>query len=234
MSFAGTPRYDGLADWYDEFNAPAAANNAEDLVHLLGPGHGSCLDLGCGTGQYLKAIESTGRTVVGVDLSADQLRLAQSRAPRVARADMARLPFRDGAFRTVTAMWISTDVEDVTAVLAEAARVLEPAGMLLFSGVHPCFNGPQIEARDDDARIIHPTYREAGWHAEAPWWGENIRRRVGMRHVPLAELLNGFAAAGLIIDHVVEPERTPIPWALTIRAFKPPLTFRMARPLIGG
>jgi SAM-dependent methyltransferase len=55
---ASTAQYDGLA---------------------VGPGDGDCLDLGCGTGRYLAAIESTGRTVVGVDRSADQLRLARSR-----------------------------------------------------------------------------------------------------------------------------------------------------------
>lgn len=230
MTISGTPRYDGLADWYDDYNGPAAEANVADLVRLLGPGYGPCLDLGCGTGQYLTAIESTGRTVIGVDISADQLRIAHPRGAGVARADAAALPFGDGSFRTVTALWISTDVDDFRAVLAEAARVLEPGGMLLFSGVHPCFNGPQVETREDGARIIHPIYRDAAWHTEAPWWGQNLRRRIGMRHVPLADLLNAFADAGLTIDHVAEPRDIAIPWALTIRAFRPPLHFRMARP----
>src|SRR5690606_25729681 len=60
-------RYDGLAEWYDEFNAQGAAGNAPELADLLGPGDGLCLDLGCGTGQYLDVIRSTGRTVVGLD-----------------------------------------------------------------------------------------------------------------------------------------------------------------------
>src|SRR5690606_22673409 len=74
-------RYDGLAEWYDEFNAQGAAGNAPELADLLGPGDGLCLDLGCGTGQYLDVIRSTGRTVVGLDRSADQLRLARRRDP---------------------------------------------------------------------------------------------------------------------------------------------------------
>jgi len=218
MTTSVMPRYDGLADWYDAYNHDAAQSHADDLIRLLGPGDGLALDVGCGTGHYVAAIASTGRTVVGVDLSADQLRIARTRTPGVARSDATRLPFRDGVFRTVTTLWISTDVDDFAAVLAECARVLEPGGLLVFSGVHPCFNGPQIEVRADGARIIHPVYRIAGWHLDAPWWGETIRRRTGMRQVPLAALLNGFARAGLLIDHVEEPGDSPVPWALTIRA----------------
>jgi SAM-dependent methyltransferase len=47
---------------------------------LLGPGNGLCLDLGCGTGHYFGTIRASARTVVGVDSSADQLRVARSRS----------------------------------------------------------------------------------------------------------------------------------------------------------
>jgi len=39
-----------------------------------------------------------------------------------------------------------------------------------------------------------------------------------MRHVPLAQFLNAFIAAGLTIEDVREPERAPVPYAITIRA----------------
>jgi len=65
-------RYDGLAEWYDELNAGAADDNREPLLDLLGVGDGLCLDLGCGTGQNLQTLRTTGRTVVGLEYSADQ------------------------------------------------------------------------------------------------------------------------------------------------------------------
>ena len=44
---------------------------------------------------------------------------------------------------------------------------------------------------------------------------------VGMRHHPLAEILNGFAAAGLVIERVAESGPRPVPITLAIRARKP-------------
>ncbi|MGW4798849.1 class I SAM-dependent methyltransferase, partial [Nonomuraea sp. NPDC004297] len=36
-------------------------------------------DLGCGGGQYFESIRSTGRDVIGLDYSTDQLRVARNR-----------------------------------------------------------------------------------------------------------------------------------------------------------
>jgi len=217
-----TSRYDGLADWYDNWNEPNAARNAAEVVDLLGPGEGPCLDLGCGTGLYFDVLAATGRTVVGLDRSADQLRIARSRSRYIVHADAALLPFGDGTFPAVAALFISTDVDDFTAVLAEAARVLAPGGLLACYGVHPCFNGPHTQWMDDGGILAHPSYRMAGWHQEARWWGYNIRRRFGMRHRPLPELLNAFISSGLVIEHVAEPGDRPVPVVLAIRARKPP------------
>ena len=197
-------RYDGYAEWYDTWNKPNAERNAPDVRELLGPGAGLCLDLGCGSGLYFDVVAATGRTVVGLDRSADQLRIAQGRSRHIVRGDAAALPFADGTFPAVAAMWLSTDVDDFTAVLAEAARVLAPGGRLVFYGAHPCFNGPHTQWLDDGGILAHPTYRLAGWHREAPWWGPYVRRRVGMRHHPLAELGD-----------------RPVPANLAIRARKP-------------
>jgi len=214
-------RYDGYADWYEGWNKPHAEHNASEVQDLLGPGDGLCLDLGCGAGHYFDVIAATGRTVVGLDYSADQLRFARNRSRRIVRGDAAALPFAGAAFPAVATLWISTDVDDFAAVLAEAARVLAPGGRLVFCGAHPCFNGPHTEWMDDGGMRAHPTYRLAGWHQESPWWGEFVRKRVGMRHHPLADLLNAFITTGLVIERISELGDRPVPIILGIRARKP-------------
>jgi SAM-dependent methyltransferase len=225
-----TARYDGLADWYDGYAAPGARASAAVLVDLLGLlagrspgalGGRLCLDLGCGTGLNAAAIRATGRIVAGLDASADQLRYARHRSAAVLRADAAALPFADATFGTVTALWMSTDVDDFAAVLAEAARVLVPGGLLVFCGVHPCFSGPHSQQLPDGGIIAHPGYRDARWHHEAPWRGENIRRTAGMCHRTLAGLLSAFPAAGLVIERVTEPGDRPVPVNLGVCARRP-------------
>lgn len=213
-----TAHYDGQAEWYDAFTANWADANWAPAADLLGAGSGPCLEIGCGTARYAPVIRSTGRTYVGVDFSRDQLRIARTREPNVVHGDTARLPFADNAFPTVTAFWVSTDVDDFSAVVREAARVLTPGGLFVFYGVHPCFNGPCIENRDDGALIIHPLYRQAGRHQSSPWWGDGIRGHVGMSHVPLAEFFTAFIDAGLRLTRVVEPRDDPIPHVLAVAA----------------
>lgn len=219
MGLTSKARYDGISGWYDEHAGPSAESSSAELLSLLGPGDGLCLDLCCGTGLYFDAIRASGRSVVGVDRSADQLTIAGRRAGPIIQADGAALPFADGVFPTVTALWMSTDVDDFGAVIMEAARVLRPGGLLVFYGVHPCFNGPCVEVGEAGKRIVHPTYRTAGWHESSPWWGaDGIRSRVGMRHLPLASLLNAFINAGLGLSRVVEPREEPVPFILAVLA----------------
>ena len=214
-------RYDGYAEWYDNWNKPHIERNASEVADLLGSGTGLCLDMGCGGGLYFGVLAATGRTVVGLDRSADQLRIAHGRSRQIVQGDAASLPFHDGTFRTVVALWISTDVDDFAAVLREAARVLIPGGLMVSYGAHPCFNGPHTQCLDDGGIVAHPTYRLAGWHQQAPWWGAYVRRRVGMRHHPLAEVLNAFISTGLAIEHVAELGDRPLPIILGVRARKP-------------
>lgn len=124
-------RYEGWAAWYDEWNAPNAARNASEVLDVLGAGDGLCLDVGCGTGLYFEVLTRSGRTVVGLDRSADQLRVAHTRSGNIAQGDATALPFADEVFQTVAALCISTDVDDFTAVQAEAGRVLAPSGLVL-------------------------------------------------------------------------------------------------------
>jgi SAM-dependent methyltransferase len=215
-----TARYNGLADWYDARFVVGAEPHQPGLLELLGPGDGPCLDLGCGTGRNFETIRASGRSIVGVDRSADQLRLARTRTDgRLIEADAAVLPFADASFDTVVALWISTDLDDFSGCLQEVVRVLRPGGTLVCYGVHPCFNGPHVVYQEDGSRLIHTTYRTPGWHEPAPWWGEDgIRRRVGMRHVPLADFLNAFLLTGLTIERFEEPGDVAIPHALAVKA----------------
>ncbi len=215
-------RYDGIADWYDE-KLDSQGHRQRVLTEHLWQGQGPCLDVGCGTGRDLQVIAQAGWTPVGVEISADQLRLARGRGGHLVQGDAQRLPFADASFPAVVSSWISTDVERFDLMVAEIARVLQPGGRFLFYGAHPCFNGPHVEVLKDQSRVVRGTYRQARRHTTAPGWSdEGIRVQAGgMRHVPLAEFLGAFIGAGLGLEQVFEPDDEPVPNAIVVIAGKP-------------
>lgn len=212
-------RYDGFADWYDANIGPFADAAGRELLELLGDGPGRLLDLGCGSGINLPRLTDAGWSVTGVDLSADQLRLARLRAPagvELLRADATALPFADGAFDAIACALLHTDVADFAAVCREAARVLKPGDRLAYVGIHPCFVGPFARNPPGEPPELHPGYRNTGWTTEG--FSDGIRRRAGARHVPLAELLNAFLGSDLRLTRVTEAEDEEFPTRIGLLA----------------
>src|SRR5579859_4553293 len=210
LSDGPIPTYDGLADWYDETYASYSdlddpLSSSSQLKLLLGPGTGNCLDIACGSGLHHAAITSTGRAVIGLDLSTDQLRIARKRMRDVVRGDVRHLPFPDSAFPAITCTFLHTDIDHVGPVFHEVRRVLAPGGTFVYLGVHPCFWGHFIESPGLPDRVVHPGYLDTGWVASRHWRSPmGLRARVGARHATISELINSLIATSLTIVRVEE------------------------------
>jgi SAM-dependent methyltransferase len=214
--------YDEIADWYEtEFLGGPPVTDPLGILRalrdLLGWGHGTCLELGCGTGAYADTVRSLGWTPVGVDLSKNMLRYAAERLP-VVRADAARLPIAAESVPAAIAVMVHTDMPEYDSVLREAARVLRPGGVFVHIGVHPCFCGGFADFTDRDAVVIRPGYLNSYWTKDS-WTDQGIRDKVGAVHRPLPKLLHAVLDAGLTLDRFAEGgEPTPVMFA--IRAHK--------------
>jgi ArsR family transcriptional regulator len=99
---------------------------------------GALLDIGTGTGRMLRLLSGRAQEAVGVDLSSDMLAVARSSLEQagldhcmVRHGNMYQLPFSAGSFDTVTLDDVLGQAEDPARVIAEAARILRPAGNLL-------------------------------------------------------------------------------------------------------
>ncbi|MBO1331058.1 class I SAM-dependent methyltransferase [Streptomyces sp. VRA16 Mangrove soil] len=126
--------YDQEAARYDATRGgePRARAAADAVLGLVPDTARTLLDLACGTGIVTRRLARTGLRPLGVDLADGMLRAAGPRLDgRVVRADTRRLPFPDGTFDAVTAIWLLHLLDDAEPVVAEAARVLRPGGVFV-------------------------------------------------------------------------------------------------------
>ena len=85
--------------------------------------------------------------------------------------------------------------------------MLRPGGRFATVAVHPCFAGPTAVWTEEGGVTVGPGYHSI----ERRFVGSGVRLRVGVRHVPLGELLTKLVGAGFAIERVVEtgPMATP-------------------------
>ncbi|MFJ8045786.1 class I SAM-dependent methyltransferase [Kitasatospora sp. NPDC096147] len=126
--------YDDEARGYDRTRGgePRALAAAAGLERLLPQGPATVLDLACGTGIVTERLVRPGRRVLGADLSPGMLRVAAGRLPgAVVRADAGRLPLAADSVDAVVMVWLLHLLPEPDAVLAEAARVVRPGGVVV-------------------------------------------------------------------------------------------------------
>ncbi len=89
------------------------------------------LDIGCGTGSFLRRLRDEGHDgrLVGLDTSGAALKaLAEAGTVEAIRADAVNLPFTDREFEVVCARHMLYHVSDPIQAVREAHRVLKPGG----------------------------------------------------------------------------------------------------------
>ena len=110
---------------------------ARFLVDCLPGALGTVLDIGCGTGQLLKAsADRNASRLAGVDMDTALLDQAHTLVPQaeLAIADVqSKLPFADASFDTAFMCDVIEHLHNPIAALQEVRRVLRPRGRLLLT-----------------------------------------------------------------------------------------------------
>ncbi|MEO3742412.1 methyltransferase domain-containing protein [Plantactinospora sp. B5E13] len=130
-------QYDDLADeWWDPDGAFAMLHwLAEARAALVPPATrpGAVLvDLGCGAGLLAPRVAAKGYRHVGVDLTRSALVQAAAHGVRPVNADVGAVPLADRCADVVAAGEVLEHVPDWPGVVAEAARLLRPGGLLVL------------------------------------------------------------------------------------------------------
>lgn len=138
------------------------------------------VDMGTGTGRVLEVLAPVVERGIGIDLSREMLAVARANLERaglrhcmVRQGDITQLPLPPASADAVTLHQVLHYAADPAAVVAEAARVLRPGGVLVAVDFAP----HDLEALRD----------------------QHAHRRLGFSDDEVAEW---FAAAGLVPDGI--------------------------------
>jgi ubiquinone/menaquinone biosynthesis C-methylase UbiE len=106
--------------------------------HIVGAAEGRVLEIGVGSGLNFPLYGSAVRSVIGLEPSAELLRMARPRA-RAASVPVSLLdgsaeaiPLDGASIDTVVTTWTLCTIPNASLALAEMRRVLRPGGALLF------------------------------------------------------------------------------------------------------
>jgi ubiquinone/menaquinone biosynthesis C-methylase UbiE/ADP-ribose pyrophosphatase YjhB (NUDIX family) len=188
---------------------------SEDDLHVLDHVRGKrALVLGCGGGQDVVALAKLGAVAVGVDYSPAQLAYARTYAGKrgvdnasFTECDVTDLSrFDDESFDLAVCIHVLEYVEDAQRALTEAARVLEPGGVLALAVKHP------FGAHLDGPPPLHMWNSYWTPSADWPFEVEGIPD-VPMRHYfrTMSEWFELITGAGFTLDQLVEPREAALP-----------------------
>jgi ubiquinone/menaquinone biosynthesis C-methylase UbiE len=139
-SVSGVDRWDRVGAWiYDPFLWLGERRGMARRRHeLLAGAAGRVLEIGAGTGLNLPHYGDSVEALVLAEPVEPMARALERRLQRlgrpahVHRAPAEALPFADDSFDTVVSTLVLCNVQDQARALSEIARVLRPAGRLLF------------------------------------------------------------------------------------------------------
>ena len=197
--------WDDIAQWWKDEVAtdPVYADDiAPMLDRLLVDPAAPILELGCGDGQWLRRLGSTGGHVIGCDRAADLLREVVDDHP-VAVCELPALNWvSDGAVGAAFSVFVLDLIENEATFFAEAKRIVQPGGQLVVIINHPIFTSPGSGPfMDPDLDVF--------WR-----WGAYLGRgasdvpaglqTVTMYHRTSGDLLSAAAHAGWCLEEAIE------------------------------
>jgi cytosine/adenosine deaminase-related metal-dependent hydrolase/ubiquinone/menaquinone biosynthesis C-methylase UbiE len=182
--------FDRWATVYDTDHNPLLRLEERLIPRFLSEVKGArVLDVGCGTGRWLRWLEALfPAALTGTDSSPAMLVRAREKlspATTLIQADSSALPVPDCSQQLVFSSFVLSYIEDLSRFAAECFRVLADGGSVLLSDMHP------------------HTEATRGWTRSFAVNGEMIRIVPHAR--TLQEILSIFCDQGFVLKILEEP-----------------------------
>jgi ubiquinone/menaquinone biosynthesis C-methylase UbiE len=205
------------------YAANPSITNADRLARLVQAVPSShlgtrVLDVACGPGYVAMAFAQAGGDVVGIDLTAAPLAIAEQKRQELGLSnvrfqigDAEHLPFTDQEFDIVVSRFALHHCEDAQRVLAEMARVCRVQGSVVLE---------DLVTSEYPARAAYQNRFE------------QLRDPSHTRALPISEFLTLFTACGLEVEQVYTDTLVPSLETWLANAHTPEKRAREVRELV--
>jgi len=217
------PNYDDLDDRRAFFEKAGKSLFAKLLNEQI-PYGARVLEVGCGTGQLTNFLAMANRTVLGIDMCLNSLRLAQKfkteqglAGATFAQMNLFRPALRDDFFDYVICNGVLHHTNDCRAAFARVSRLVKPGGYLVV-GLYNLYSRQLHYARMRMQRWTGKTSDRLDPHfgrvsadgKRAAWFQDQYRHPKESCHT-LDEVLGWMHEAGLdFINSIPKPKLGPV------------------------
>ncbi len=129
------PIYNSIGKTYDT-TRKADSGITQKILQFLCPEQSKhFLDIGCGSGNYTTALNKSGLTIDGVDISPEMLKKAKTKDPNIDwyEGDARNLPFHPNCYDGATCVLATHHIKDISVAFKEAFRVLSQGRFVIFT-----------------------------------------------------------------------------------------------------
>ena len=170
------------------------------------------LECGCGEGRFCRMLAKRGaQYVLGIDTCEPMIEAAkawQTQNDEYKVADAQNLHFlEDQTFDLAVSYLNQCDLPDVDRNNREVFRILKPGGRFIITNLHPmrsAVGGWQKNEKGEKEHAILDHYFD---ESERQWTIMGVE--LTNFHRSLATYINGFFAAGFVLERLIEPMITP-------------------------
>ncbi|MFZ4855026.1 MAG: class I SAM-dependent methyltransferase [Desulfuromonadaceae bacterium] len=151
---------------------------------------GRALDIGCGSGRFLRALRYSGWEVAGLELNDDTATAARNVHGLAVETSLET--FADKSFDQITITHVLEHIRDPDSMLAECARLLKPGGVIAVAVP----NIESVQARLTRENWFHLDLPRHLWHFSEKWLSKELAdcgfEQIAVRRLDLAHNVFGW------------------------------------------
>jgi SAM-dependent methyltransferase len=162
------------------------------------------LDLGCGSGWFTKELHLAGAKVLGIDGSAELLKIAKSSYPDLEffEQDLTRRLHLNREFDRIVALMVLMDIPELDLLMSSVRAALKPNGKFIFTIPHPCFFNMKSDFDEETGQWFR---KVTGYHQPEVWRIESFGGH-NHYHRGLTYYFDNLRANRFAVTRLYEPE----------------------------